>query len=1143
MKKTIALILLLFCFIGSASSQTNYIKLIEKNKFARAEKKLNKRLSRTPDNIVLNYSKAVLLSTRAYKKYNCYLAYSVAMKVDKLFAATQDRKAQSECQKANISMLSISNLIDTICVRAKDDAIATNNLDSLDKYLVFFKRAPKFCRDQVTAKRDEVAFDIACTGNTVECFEKFIATYPNSLQIGTAIAERDELAFRKAVDANTIPAYKEFIGAYPKAYQVSSAWEHIHELAMNQARLKNTSDAYREFMEEYPQSIQYAEAFKLYEERLFYEKTIVGNWISYRNFIWYYADNSWVAAARDSIFQIGIRNDDVLALQYCADNFEGPDKVRAICCYHDVYTLDGELKTLDEFYASYYLDTLYQQRAIDYQLAYLGDSLELYLPYDYAKKGMYDRYIKTAAPRDRAFVALQRMISPYVKAKDWQNAIKIAEVYKPYFGRRSKQVDDLITLLDRSLDKSIQVNSVGNLVNTAYAREYSPIISADDRSLYFCGKERKDNVGGEDIYVSTRTPSGWANPKVVDELSDQENNAPVGISADGNEMLLFDNGDIYSSVKEPYGWSPSSHLNNGVNTEYWEGDATMTSDGNHMIFVRSKQAFVAKYDIVFLIDATGSMQPCIDGVKDNIMSFISNLSMDNTREVDWRAKIISYRDVNQDLNAYDANDFTSSENELESQLSYVRADGGGDEPESTIESLHRSILETEWRSEEDVAKVIVCFTDATNNDRVSASYKRKHGSVNATSIVNELNKRPSLSLFLFGQIDNDYSIIDGAKNANVTQYVDAVSELQNADYSLMMKSLSDKISLLANNVPIYHGDQQLNGDIYVASRNEDGTWEEALSLGSTINTRYSERSPFLHPDMKTLYFSSDGHGGLGKLDVYMSTRLYDTCWDCWSEPVNLGKEINTAESDWGYKISTDGEKGYFAKKASGKKNEDIFYVDIPPYLRPGFVATVSGKLLTKSNQPVAADMRWENLETGEEMGKAKSDPADGSYFIVLPMGINYGYYVDKENYFPASNNIDLRDSVKAVTIEENIQILTFKEMLDDSIAVPIQNLFFDFGKSEIMKSSLPELKRVAKIIRSNNLKVQIIGHTDNVGDDAANQVLSEKRAQAVKDFLVEEGCNSNFLFTIGFGESRPITSNDNEQGRAKNRRVELIFIK
>ena len=190
-----------------------------------------------------------------------------------------------------------------------------------------------------------------------------------------------------------------------------------------------------------------------------------------------------------------------------------------------------------------------------------------------------------------------------------------------------------------------------------------------------------------------------------------------------------------------------------------------------------------------------------------------------------------------------------------------------------------------------------------------------------------------------------------------------------------------------------------------------------------------------------------------------------------------------------------------------------------------------------------ANIKWEDLTTGKNVGVSKSDPTDGSYFIVLPLGKIYGYYVEENKYFPLSNNLDLRDSEESTTLEENIEMVTFEQMIKDGIAVPVNNLFFEYNKYKLLDYSIPELKRVANIIIENNLHTEINGHTDNIGDDAFNMELSINRANAVKNFLIKQGVDPTLLKIVGHGETKPIESNDTDKGRAKNRRVEINFIK
>jgi outer membrane protein OmpA-like peptidoglycan-associated protein len=294
--------------------------------------------------------------------------------------------------------------------------------------------------------------------------------------------------------------------------------------------------------------------------------------------------------------------------------------------------------------------------------------------------------------------------------------------------------------------------------------------------------------------------------------------------------------------------------------------------------------------------------------------------------------------------------------------------------------------------------------------------------------------------------------------------------------------------------------------------------------------------------MKTLYFSSDGLGGLGKLDVYKSTRLADSCWNCWSEPVNLGKEINTISDDWGYRISTDGTTAYFSKKDNGKKSDDLYSLTLPPHLRPDIVAKIEGELKNSKNQPVSTTIRWEDLESNTVIGTAKSDPIDGSYFIVLPMGKNYGYFIEDTTFFPVSQNLDLRNVSNVVEIKKDIKAISFQEMIEDKIAIPMNNLFFNPMKSDLLPKSIPELKRISKIIKDKNISVELSGHTDNQGSESMNLKLSEDRANSVKNFLISQGVSPLRIKAVGYGYSKPIASNETDEGKALNRRVEILFV-
>jgi outer membrane protein OmpA-like peptidoglycan-associated protein len=338
----------------------------------------------------------------------------------------------------------------------------------------------------------------------------------------------------------------------------------------------------------------------------------------------------------------------------------------------------------------------------------------------------------------------------------------------------------------------------------------------------------------------------------------------------------------------------------------------------------------------------------------------------------------------------------------------------------------------------------------------------------------------------------------------------------------------------------YAGGSFGNVDMYAAFRVGDD-WSEPVNLGPTLNTPFCERGLFLHPDMKTLYFSSDGLGGLGGLDIFKTTRLNDSTWTDWSEPINLGKDINTVFDDWGYKISTSGERAYFA--AREVLNYDLYIMNMPQKLRPQKIATINGRIVNSAGTPLAATIRWEDLVTGKLIGKAETDPKDGKFFLVVPLGRHYGCFVEKENYFPSSVAFDLRTQKESVDYSQEIVLESIQEM-NDGRPIRMNNLFFDTDAFALKSESYPELNRIAKLLLAHGgITVEIGGHTDNTGDSAHNDKLSLDRSNAVKVYLVSRGLKDSQLVVKGYGSSVPLVANTNSANRAQNRRVELKVVK
>ena len=327
-----------------------------------------------------------------------------------------------------------------------------------------------------------------------------------------------------------------------------------------------------------------------------------------------------------------------------------------------------------------------------------------------------------------------------------------------------------------------------------------------------------------------------------------------------------------------------------------------------------------------------------------------------------------------------------------------------------------------------------------------------------------------------------------------------------------------------------------NMDVYVCFMTDSG-WSEPVNLGATINTPYSERSPYLHPDGKSLYFSSDGHAGLGGLDVFKSVRLDET-WTNWSKPVNLGKEINTILDDWGYKIGITGDSAFFSgfARTNGYGQWDLYSVTLPKGARPDPIVMVSGTITDNKGNRLLAEVIWEDLTTGKILGTTKSNLMSGHYFIALPVGKNYGYYVKKDGYYSTSNSIDLTKSKDGDRRKVDIELVSTKDVKSKTSSITINNIFFDFDSAVLKKESTSELKRLVTFVQENSIaKIKIIGHTDKVGSDEYNKKLSLDRANSVKKY-VAKALPKLQITTEGKGATVPIDTADD----SKNRRVEIL---
>ncbi|MGB4229892.1 MAG: OmpA family protein, partial [Bacteroidales bacterium] len=320
------------------------------------------------------------------------------------------------------------------------------------------------------------------------------------------------------------------------------------------------------------------------------------------------------------------------------------------------------------------------------------------------------------------------------------------------------------------------------------------------------------------------------------------------------------------------------------------------------------------------------------------------------------------------------------------------------------------------------------------------------------------------------------------------------------------------------------------------------------------------------PDGRTLYFSSQGHNSMGGYDIFKST--YKDGY--WSKPENLGFPINTADDDLYFVLSSSGQRAYFSSSRKGTiGDQDIFMItfiiDKPmntstednliayktkpvQEIKIESAITIETPSLTllrgfiydeDTKKPLEAQIVLTDNEKNEELAVFSSNAQTGRYLVSLPSGKNYGIAVKKEGYLFHSENFVIPENAQYQEIQKDIYLKPIK--IGQSIV--LRNIFFDFDKATIRPESKTELENLIKLMNDNpNIKIEISGHTDNIGSAAYNQKLSESRAKAVVDYLIEHGIERSRLSYMGYGLEKPIASNDTEEGRQLNRRVEFKII-
>ena len=317
------------------------------------------------------------------------------------------------------------------------------------------------------------------------------------------------------------------------------------------------------------------------------------------------------------------------------------------------------------------------------------------------------------------------------------------------------------------------------------------------------------------------------------------------------------------------------------------------------------------------------------------------------------------------------------------------------------------------------------------------------------------------------------------------------------------------------------------------SRKVNGQWTEAQNLGPVVNTPGNEDAPFLHADGISLYFSSDYHPGFGSKDLFVSFQNENGEW---TTPENLGYPLNTVADESNIFVSANGKRGFINSfRDGGFGRSDIYEFTLDERIRPKVATFLRGVTRDSITQtPVQAFIRLVDVESGDTIRQVLSGRSDGKFLMTLPLDRQYAAFVEAKGYLFASKDFYLKQLAEDTYFDLVVDLVPIRK----GVQVVLRNIFFESGKYELQETSEAELQFILRYLETNpGIRIEIQGHTDDVGSDAANLNLSQNRAESVRNYLITKGIDANRVQAKGYGETQPIAGNDSEAGRAQNRRT------
>lgn len=409
------------------------------------------------------------------------------------------------------------------------------------------------------------------------------------------------------------------------------------------------------------------------------------------------------------------------------------------------------------------------------------------------------------------------------------------------------------------------------------------------------------------------------------------------------------------------------------------------------------------------------------------------------------------------------------------------------------------------------------FNKATSNNEGGASI-----SIDNRQMFFTVNKNGNFDIYTSTEANGKWSEPVSLDAVNDPKQWDSQPSIGPENKTLYFASFRDSVNQTS--------------DIYYSKRNANGGWSSPLVFGAPVSTPGNEKTPFMHPDNKTFYFSSDYLPGMGGYDIFVCKRNEKGEW---GQPLNLGFPINTEADELGFFVSTDGKKGYFASNnLAGSGGYDIYEFDMPDHAKPDRVLFIKGDLTDENNDPQSARIELKNMAT-KEVFEVNYDSVTGRYASVVLFDQDYILTVKKQGYAYNSAYFSVKDSGISALMEVDLKL----RKTEIGKAYTLNNILFATNSAELNEQDKNIIEDFSSYLKLNpSIKVAIHGHTDDEGDAEANLILSKSRAQAVYDYLTGTGINPTRLSHKGFGETMPLADNQIPEGRAQNRRTEFVII-